>query len=158
MMAAALTNTQIAAALCEEVYRRADEDQQIKYNEGFGNIVPVNTELDQTIISGLQAKGFTLDNGFYYNNTTGFVGQIIQAGGKTYVVFRSSDLSGSWLDTAVPLFTGDLTGEPPVTGKKADPSDWANNRELNEGSIDRTQLTDALALLEAVRLNPATAH
>ncbi len=97
---AELTVLQMAAALCEEAYRRADNTSSSKYNEGFGDRAPINKELSQSTLAVLQAKGFTLDNGFYYNNVTGFVGQIIEANGKIFVVFRGSDLSGGLLDTA----------------------------------------------------------
>jgi hypothetical protein len=148
---AVLTDVQMAAALCEQVYRRADADQQLKYNEGFGNNIPTNATIGQSVLASLEAKGFTYNNGFYYNNSTGFVGQIVEANAKIFVVFRGSDLSGGVGDAADAFFRGEAEGDPGVESDTADRYDWACNRELGLGSISQYQLADALALLEAAK-------
>lgn len=142
----ALTDLQMAAALCEQVYRRSDLDQQLgvlpqqappgALPEGFGG--------SDIIAHSSNINGFDNENGFYYNDDTGFVGRIIEANGKVFLVLRGSDLSGSW--SAVPGSLGvtlDLD--------YADSFDWSNNTDLGLGTTGYSQLDDALKLLEEAK-------
>lgn len=131
----ALTDEQIAAALCEKVYRRSDKEQPLTDAE-------IEVSSEQLSTSGTQ---LSFDGGYYYNNNSGFVGRIVQASdGKVFVVFRGSDLSGSFLDGIQAMFT---TPTPPATPTVADPYDWNDNYWLGTGTFQRTHLDDALALL-----------
>jgi hypothetical protein len=95
----ALTLDQLlAAAFCEQVYRRADLDQQIGNNDSTEGYLP---GLKAPVIETRTISGFTQQGGFYYNDQTGFVGQIIEANGSVFVVFRGSDLSGEFLSEPV---------------------------------------------------------
>jgi hypothetical protein len=87
--------TMLAMAFSEQVYRRADNDQQIGKitinqpdgvlsSEGFSDLIGGNIVAQTAAIAG-----FTRDGGFYYNNATGFVGQIIKAGGNIIVTGQS---------------------------------------------------------------------
>jgi Lipase (class 3) len=140
-----LTDLQMAAALCEQVYRRADNDQQLDSAEppssnGFGS--PISNA------AFVLPVGFTADNGYYYNNTTGFVAQVISTNGKIFVVYRGSDLSGSFGDALIPTLFGDPTGGGP-NSSTVDVQDWANNYILGNGTSSQSQLDDALAILRA---------
>jgi trimeric autotransporter adhesin len=146
----ALTDLQMAAALCEQVYRRDNLDQQLDSTEasagGFGTVLN---------IQNTQIAGFTLDNGFYYNNVSGFVAQIVQANGKIFVVFRGSDLSSGFGDALIPALFGDPLGGG-QNSSTVDQQDWANNFVLGLGTVQRSQLDDAVALLQAVKAaNPS---
>ena len=87
-----LSDLQLAAALCEQVYRRADNDQQLDSSEdgngGFG--------IELATVSLTRPSWMTQDGVFYYNNATGFVAEVVKAGEKIFVVFRGSDLSSSF--------------------------------------------------------------
>ena len=78
---------QLAAAFCEQVYRRDDLDQQIGNAsapvQGYDNLGG-----GTPIIYDTDIAEFTRDKGFFYNDKTGFVGQIIEANGSVFVVFR----------------------------------------------------------------------
>jgi len=95
-------------------------------------------------------EAFTRDNGYYYNNDTGFVGQIVEANGKIFVVFRGSDLSSGFGD-AISAFFSDP--EPGGDASTVDAQDWSDNHKLGTGTIEYTQLDDALALLRYAKAN-----
>lgn len=145
----ALTDLQMAAALCEQVYRRSNFEQQLGnttgVTEGFdGSSVSVNP------LVGVSGTPFTLDNGFYYNNSTGFVAQIVQANGKIFLVLRGSDLSSDFYDAIIPALLGDPLGGR-QTSSTVDEQDWANNKALGLGTVSQTQFDDALLLLQLLK-------
>src|SRR5262245_19021984 len=84
----ALTDLQVAAALAEMSYRRAERDQQLHVEDVNGSHV------------GVSVSGLTLNDGFYYNDATGFVGNIVRANGKIFVVYRGTDMAGSLSESA----------------------------------------------------------
>ena len=67
-------NVQISAALCEQVYRRAEDDQEI-HDDDMPE--PWNVgEFDTSNSRGsLLAGGFRYEAGFFDNDNTGFVGR-----------------------------------------------------------------------------------
>lgn len=89
------TDLQIAAALCEQVYRRDPNDQQIRDVEfaesNLGTVVLFNTEESR---SALLVQGFRYEDGYFYNDDTGFVARLAQANGKLFVVYRGSAAIG----------------------------------------------------------------
>jgi hypothetical protein len=144
---------QIAAALCEDVYRRGNLDQQITFADigvAAQNISVLGLSTD---ITGPQTAGY------YYDNATGFVGSLTTAGNTAYVTFRGTDNSGGvWdvVDDLVPTPLEWLGFSAPGSGGHSDPLDFtAANGPLGSGTIARTQLDDALALARAAILqNP----
>jgi hypothetical protein len=82
-MTTTLTDTQIAAALSEQIYRRSDADQDLK-DQDIG--------ITRFITFGTAPTGLTAeDDGYYYNDATGFVGRVVEANDKIFVVFRGTD-------------------------------------------------------------------
>ena len=139
-----LTNQQIAAALCEQVYRRSGTEQQLSNSD----IGVVKTEFATSL--------FTENDGYYYNNNSGFVGRIVEANGTVFVVFRGSDLAGTFMEDGLQaMFT---TPTPPGQPTVADAYDWNDNYYLGTGTTQRTQLDDALALLELAKQNFPTSQ
>jgi hypothetical protein len=115
----ALTDVELAAALCEQVYRRDSLDQQLEFSEGFAETLVAREN---------RISGFTQDAGFYYNNATGFVGRIVETDGKIFIVFRGSDLSDNFSAALLPaLFEYPAPGGAPST---VDAQDWSDNRKL----------------------------
>jgi Ca2+-binding RTX toxin-like protein len=147
---------QIAAALCEQVYRRADAEQQIENAEfegaGLGTVTNVPVTDAQAASMGL-----TLNEGFLYNYNTGFVGRLVEANDKIFVVYRGSDLSGGLFDIAIPFLFGDAEAANVPAGL-ADPLDWGNNGALTSGTLAHTQLDDALNLLQFAKTLPGNKH
>src|SRR5262249_40512688 len=80
-----LTQAQIAAALCENVYRRSDNDQPL-------SLTDINAEASDVNLSDASPQGLTTDgSGYWYDNSTGFVGRVVDVNGTVYVVFRGTD-------------------------------------------------------------------
>jgi hypothetical protein len=78
-----LSPQQIAAALAEIDYRRASADQTLKLSSlprGATDLAGVKTP-----------EGMTENGGYYYDDTTGFVGRVVEVNGKVYVAFRGTD-------------------------------------------------------------------
>jgi hypothetical protein len=86
---AVLTDLQIAAALSEQAYRRAEQDQPLTDE----NIGVDNSDL------GVLTR-FVADEGFYYNFASGFVGRVVETATQVFVVFGGSDASGGAWDIA----------------------------------------------------------
>jgi len=82
--------------------------------------------------------------GYYYNDTTGFVGRVVEANGKIFVVFRGTDLAGSLSDIVSAKLGFQKT--PGVVDIKD--YDYANIA-LGWGTTGTSQLNDALALTRA---------
>jgi hypothetical protein len=114
----------VAAALSEEVYRRDTLDQKLSSNdyEGFGDSTPTN-------FLGSSVAHFTYSDGYYYNYNTGFVGRVVEANGKIFVVLRGRDLSGGWIPMAAASLGVDLAPS------YADVEDWSDNRKLGLGRL-----------------------
>ncbi len=126
-----LTDLQIAAALSEQAYRRSDLDQQLNNNDiGVADAVQ-------------SVSGMVEDGGYFYNYATGFVGRIVEANGKIFVVYRGTDVSGG------PLAIADAIAGTGWADGYADTHDWQNNLALGSGTLGESQLADALALYEA---------
>ena len=64
-----LTDVQVAAALSEQVYRRDDFDQQLQ-------LASIGAT-DKSDAVG-EVIGFDLVDGYYYNDSTGFVGHVVE--------------------------------------------------------------------------------
>jgi hypothetical protein len=119
-MTGTLEDLEVAAALAEEIYRRNAKDQPIQ----LGDIA--NSKDDSDVV---RPPSLTKDpSGFYYDDATGFVGQVVDANGKIFVVFRGTDL-GSLTD----FDSGDIDADG----------------SLAAGTTARSQLDDALALTRA---------
>jgi Lipase (class 3) len=99
---------------------------------------------------------FSYNDGYYYNDSSGFVGRIIEADGKAFVVFRGSDLSSSDPLDLLRVFRPEPADLLPGAGNVADPYDWSNDFNLLVGTVGRTQLDDALALLELAKQHYST--
>jgi hypothetical protein len=96
------TTIQLAMAFSEQVYRRANTEQQLgsqKKEQGYEELGVEPVMVNEQAKWEITGTGRTYNEGFYYNNETGFVGQIINANGQTFVVFRGSDLSGTFPET-----------------------------------------------------------
>ncbi len=93
-MVAPTTDLQIAAALAENVYRRDNGDQQIQF-----------ADIDVDPVTNLPVAGLTPQAGYYYNNTTGFVGSVTTKGNTAFITFRGTDWSGDQWDIADNFFT-----------------------------------------------------
>jgi hypothetical protein len=119
-MAATLSDLEVAAALAELIYRRNSKDLPVTLGP-LGDIVGKN---DPDIVKPLS---LTKNDGFYYDDAIGFVGQVVDANDKIFVVFRGTD------------FEGGLTGVDFTDG----------NVPLALGTFDNTQLDDAIALTKA---------
>ena len=90
-----LTPLQIATALSEDSYRRSDSDQAITLADLSQNATDVAL---RTTPQGLTTDG----SGYWYDDSTGFVGRVVSVNGTIYVVFRGTDIgtAGSLSDTA----------------------------------------------------------
>ncbi len=129
-----LTDLQVAAALSEQAYRRSNLDQQLT-DEDIG--------VSDDVAGDLQGSPIVKVDGYYYNYATGFVGRILEANGKIFVVYRGTDVSGG------PLAVADAIAGTGWAEGYADTHDWQNNLALGSGTLEESQLTDALALYEA---------
>jgi hypothetical protein len=118
-MAGTLDDLEVAAALAEEIYRRNSQDQPIALGD-----VATNSKNDPNVVA---PTSLTPKDGFYYDDATGFVGQVVDANGKIFVVLRGTD------------FEGGLTGVDFTDG----------NLPLALGTFNNTQLDDAIALTKA---------
>ncbi len=79
----ALTSrAEIAAALAEQVYRRASQDQAL-----------TDGEIGAVAETDLAPAGLKQSDDYFYNDSTGFVGRVVDVGGTVYVVFRGTDMS-----------------------------------------------------------------
>jgi hypothetical protein len=142
----------LAAALCEEIYRRAPGEQSLGesttllyHKEGFASFYddPI-TPKEPTIV------GLTNKESYYYNDDTGFVGRIVEANGKIFVVLRGSDLSAEFTDAIRAMFASD-PAQADSKGGTVDTYDWYNNRQMGKGTLAPSQIDDALALLAAAK-------
>jgi hypothetical protein len=100
-MAQQLSEAKIAAALSEQVYRRAKEDMAISdsdFADGFG--ITINA----TEYARMDTKqtGLVADkDGYYYNYSTGFCARVVEIGDTIYIVYRGSDASSADFKAAV---------------------------------------------------------
>jgi hypothetical protein len=145
MMPSNLTLLQMGAALCEQVYRRDDKDQQISDNDL--NVQAVD------VLSNLQGSGVVATGGgWYYDNSTGFVGRVVSDGTTTYVVFRGTDMSGGFSDLANDIAANYFPSLGLTPTGKVDLNDFFyGNQPLGTGTTGVTQLNDALALAQAAQ-------
>jgi len=110
----------VYAALAEHIYRRDSvNDQALNISDienvlGPQSVVAINASDPDNAVSVTDQDGETLGNlqthGNYYYSDRGFVGMIVEVGGKHVVVLRGTDttLSG-WSDAWRAAF-GDRTG------------------------------------------------
>src|SRR4051812_11828256 len=88
-----LNELQTAAALAEQVYRRAAKDQQL-----------TDADIQVSGVTGLRAANIYEDgnSAFYYDDATGFTGRVVvnNKDDTVYVVFRGTDMAGSLKDLA----------------------------------------------------------
>ena len=157
-----LTQTQIAAALIENIYRRSQQDQPIEINNPL--IGGRDVDLGLSPPQGLSKLD---DSGYWYNNSTGFVGRVVEVGGTVYVVFRGTDI-GTDTSRIGGLFEFVASGGTAGQAGGYDILDWTRaNLPLGLGIVSRTmldggtrepqlqsgaavtQLDDAVALMKA---------
>ena len=144
-MAGALTDVQMAAALSEQVYRRANIDQQLLNND-IGEQILLIPQAVNAAVRWPTAAGYAVtDQQFYYDDNTGFVGQIVRANGKIFVVYRGTDMAGGLFDF-VGAFVQDKIGVGWQSSTAIDAGDVASNVSLGFGTLNRSQADDALAL------------
>ncbi|WP_316179578.1 calcium-binding protein [Bradyrhizobium sp. SZCCHNRI1009] len=131
-----LNELQTAAALAEQVYRRAAGDQQLS-----------DADIQVSGVTGLRAANIYEDgnSAFYYDDTTGFAGRVVvnNTDDTVYVVFRGTDMAGSLKDLAVAKAGFERSSS-------IDLRDFNyGNFVLGRGTSSRTQFDDALALAQA---------
>jgi hypothetical protein len=102
-MAGNLTDQQVGAALADMIYRFNALDQPIDLADIGSEGSVTDFKLDET------PNGLTPVDNFYYDNNTGFVGRVVQANGKIFVVFRGLDLAGSVFDATASVLRSDPT-------------------------------------------------
>jgi pimeloyl-ACP methyl ester carboxylesterase len=146
----------LAAALCEQVYRRDPREQAIgqltgqQLNvEGFTSFYNGTLDIKTGADTIDQLK--LVNNAFYYNDNTGFVGQIVEANNKVFVVLRGTDLSSDFTK-ALESFFADSPQSGNSYGQTVDTKDWYYNHQMGIGSLAHTQIDDALALLKAAKI------
>jgi hypothetical protein len=103
----------IASALCEQIYRRDPREQAVDLvgsREGFSSFYSDGIELKSVASAG---PNFEIVDKYYYNNKTGFVGAIVEANGKIFVVYRGTDLSSEFTDALSTFMSGSLGNAPP---------------------------------------------
>jgi hypothetical protein len=93
-MPSSLDTLQEAAALAEQIYRRNPADQALDIVSAGGSIP------GSDLVLGPAPQGLTNVDNYYYDDSRGFVGRVVQTADTVYVVFRGTDL-GATLD---PLF------------------------------------------------------
>jgi hypothetical protein len=131
-----LSDLQMAAALAESMYRRDARDQSLSespdaFDGVAGSAIRIATQqmIDAwQATSGSPPGSFPVEDGFYYNAATGFVGQIVEANDRVFVVYRGSDLSGPFVDALIEMFSIPWWGTT-----QADPYDWQCNLHLGLG-------------------------
>ena len=135
-MAGSLDPLKTSAALAEQVYRRAKEDQQLTDGD-------IGVRVVDGVFGNLQGPVLTTQgDGWYYNNATGFVGRVVSDGTTTYVVLRGTDMSGSLGETALNI-ASNYFGGGSLT-QRTDVNDFTYaNLALGFGSAGTTQLDDA---------------
>ena len=144
-----LSQIQLEAALAEQIYHRDTKDGPI----GLDQLGVKPVDLGATI-GGLVASGNANDlvSGMSYYSPRGFVGEAVIQGDTVYVVFRGTDLSGSFPDG---LAAGAASGldqtAPQASDGKIDVGDCVNDLLLGTGFSGQTQLDDALALTQAAQ-------
>ena len=140
-----LTDLQISAALCEEIYRRNDKDYSLNVSDELGL-----TSVDYGDIPGL-TRNISETGDVYYYSTKGFVGRVVSDGSKLYVVFRGTDSAEGFLTGAYSAITKGVLGNLEIrndpSDNKSDLGDWGTNSLLGgSGTFESTQLEDALLL------------
>lgn len=145
-----LTPTQIAAALAEEIYRRGEADHSIDLE---GDLKAKGVNLGSINGLSLDPNGNDINRDYYYYSSRGFVGRAVEKDGILYVVFRGTDSAESFYDgytkaQAAGAFNNQSIQAP---DKLSDWGDWATNSKLGLGTLDDTQLEDALAFAQAAK-------
>lgn len=140
-----LSGIELAAALAEEIYRRADGDNPIDIELDL-NV----TSVDLAEVSGLtRNEDATLENKeYYYYSEKGFVGRVVEKDGVVYVVFRGTDEASSFIDGFQKMMRTPSLKDPEYI---SDLGDWSTNLALGKGTLQATQLDDALALTQAAK-------
>lgn len=158
------TGLALYAALCEEIYRRNENDLRIEIDNDLQQNAVTKENIDDDI-NGSSSTNFILDaknantwvidtEGYIYQMTdpnnasdttpdNGFVARIVEKDGQYTVVFRGSDLSGGGWDLIQSVVDPQWTPE-------SDGYDWRDNIRLGLGDWSRTQFDDALALTQAL--------
>src|SRR6185437_13746696 len=103
-----LSPLQVAAALAEISYRRAQADQALDISSLGASDVP---------LGDLTSQGLTQQGDYYYDDNTGFVGLVVQTADTVYVVFRGTDYQSlltyagpDYVDGNYPLGLGTTAG------------------------------------------------
>jgi hypothetical protein len=71
------TDLLLASAFCEEIYRRDPREQSLGTNNAQGEYEDTGFKSfyeDQFSVETDFVEGFTSEKGYYYNDSTGFVG------------------------------------------------------------------------------------
>ena len=151
------------AALAEQVYRRADTDQGLSFDELRFSAFSLEDLDEDAFLRIAGDNGIQIGTGNsvgFFAASNGFAASIVERGGKVVITFRGTDTTGEatadigqLLNLAQNILAGSDAGDAnPVL----DAGDWINNRILGEGEPDRadvarhTQWQTAKALIDAV--------
>ena len=85
---------QLAAALADEIYRRAPEDFAI---DVLRDLNVARVDLRQASISTSYGNAIEQRGDYYYGIDTGFVGRVVEKGNTIYVVYRGTDMAGGFV-------------------------------------------------------------
>lgn len=143
-----LTQIQLVAALSEQVYNRNASDDPITLRDlGVTPLALPNLSSFGTFQSNGSA-GSTL-----YYTSHGFVGEVVQTDSTVYVVFRGTDISGSFPSGFNAALSAGLNQTASDPSGMNDLGDLSNDILLGQGTGQQTQLDDALALTQAAKAN-----
>lgn len=150
-----LSGIELAAALAEEIYRRADGDNPIDVVGDLG-ATPIDMRPFLEDASGLHfnSNATPENQDYYFYSSKGFVGRVVEKDGVVYVVFRGTDEASSFpVGFGKMVYNGGLSN-PTVKDPSeyiSDLGDWSSNYHLGKGTLQATQLDDALALTQAAK-------
>jgi Ca2+-binding RTX toxin-like protein len=145
MSTSGLSGIQLAAALAEQIYHRNTTDDPITLGQlGLGTV-------DLGKVSGLTSDD-SVDGTTYYS-PRGFVGEVVETSDTVYVVFRGTDISGSFLSGFQAAESAGLNQNAVDPSGVNDLGDISNDILLGQGTGQQTQLDDALALTRAAEAN-----
>jgi hypothetical protein len=151
-----LTDLLLASALCEEIYRRDTREQSLGQSltpdykpDGFQSFV--SGVVEAVVVRG-GITGLSEDNRYYYyNDATGFVGRVVEANGKIFVVLRGTDLSSEFSDALSAMFADTPAPVNPAGDNTVDNADWYQHYQMGHATLEPSQLDDALKLLDAAK-------
>jgi len=140
---ATLSSLQVAAALAEMVYRRAEQDQALQLSD-------IDQNAQDLPMGDLASQGLTKVDNYYYDDNTGFVGRVVTVGDTVYVVFRGTDYQSLLTYTGPDYVDGNYPlGQGTTSGTQLSYDSANSALSVVSPSQPATQLDDALALTNA---------